>query len=73
MQIYNKNIYEQADKPWKQKILIIYNISSNHYVGLPVHSKKVKDAIHIASIDKYVVAKDLQEYSKKNIKRTSIC
>ena len=73
MQIYSKNIYELTENDTKQSILIIYNISGNHYVGLPIHNKKVKNSIHILSIDKYVVAKELREYSRKNIKRISIC
>ena len=73
MQIYSKNIYELTENDSKKSILIIYNISGNHYVGLPIHSKKIKNSIHIPSIDKYIVAKELREYNRKNIKRISIC
>ena len=73
LQIYSKNIYEITENNLKQSILIIYNISGNHYVGLPIHNNKVKNSIHIPSINKYVVAKELKEYSRKDIKRVSIC
>lgn len=34
-----KQIYETNEKNDKEWILIIYDISSNHYVGMPVYSK----------------------------------
>ena len=73
MQIYSKNIYELKQNNSNQNILIIYNISSNHYVGLPIYNKKIKNSIHIPSIDRYVVVEDLKEYNRKNIKRINIC
>ena len=73
LQIYSKNIYEITENNSKQSILIIYNISGNHYVGLPIHNNNIKNSIHIPSINKYMVTKELKEYSRKNIKRISIC
>ena len=73
LQIYSENIYEIIEKESKQNILIIYNISSNHYVGLPIHKDKTKKSIYIPSINRYVISEELREYSRKNIKRTSIC
>ena len=34
---------------------MLYDISKNHYVGLPVYGEKKKNSIFIKSIDKYVV------------------
>lgn len=73
MQIYSKNIYETTENNFKKSILIIYSISGNHYVGLPIHNTKTKNSIHIPSINKYVIANELTEYSRKNIKRINIC
>ena len=72
MQIYSKNIYELTENNSRQTILIIYNISSNHYVGLPIHNIKSKNSIHIPSINKYVLTNELREYSKKHIKRINL-
>ena len=35
-----KQIYETIENNTKEWILIIYDISANHYVGIPVYSKK---------------------------------
>ncbi|MCL2342091.1 MAG: type II toxin-antitoxin system PemK/MazF family toxin [Firmicutes bacterium] len=50
MQIYSKNIYEVVENKSEKNILIIYNISGNHYVGLPIHNNKIKNSIYIPSI-----------------------
>ena len=34
-----KQIYETKENNTKEWILIIYDISANHYVGIPVYSK----------------------------------
>lgn len=73
LQIYSKNIYETVENKIKQNIVIVYNISGNHYVGLPIHNNQTNDSIHISSINKYVIPSELTEYAKKNIKRISIC
>lgn len=38
MDIYSQNIYEVIQNGTKKHILIIYNISKNHYVGITVHT-----------------------------------
>ena len=53
-------------------ILIIYNISANHYVGLTIHSTESKELTYLKSINRFVDINDLQEYNKKNIKRIGI-
>lgn len=37
MNIYSQNIYEVIENNIKKHVLIIYNISENHYVGLTVY------------------------------------
>ena len=67
MDIYSQNIYEVIENGNKKHILIIYNISENHYVGLTVHSTKLDSLTYIKSIDRFIDINDLQEYSKRNI------
>lgn len=81
MDIYSKNIYEVVQNGNKKHILIIYNISENHYIGLTVHSLKSFNLTYIESINltyiesinRFIDINDLQEYSRKNIKRFSLC
>ena len=40
-----KQIYEYDLNNNKQWILILYNISQNHYVGIPVYNKKEENSI----------------------------
>ena len=42
-----KQIYEYDLNNNKQWILILYNISQNHYVGIPVDNKKEKNSIYL--------------------------
>lgn len=60
-----KQIYE-IDNKW---ILILYDISKNHYVGLPVYNEEQKNSIFIKSINKYVVLDEITDYNRTNIKR----
>ena len=73
MNIYSQNIYEIIENNIKKHILIIYNISENHYVGLTVHNMEADNLTYIKSINRFIDINDLQEYSKKNIKRISLC
>ena len=60
-----KQIYE-IDNKW---ILILYDISKNHYVGLPVYNEEQENSIFIKSINKYVVLDEITDYNRTNIKR----
>ena len=60
-----KQIYE-IDNKW---ILILYDISKNHYVGLPVYNEEQENSIFIKSINKYVVLHEISDYNRTNIKR----
>ena len=72
MDIYSQNIYEVVENGTKKHILIVYNISGNHYVGLTVHNTPANNCIYINFINRFIDIIDLQEYSKKNIKRISL-
>lgn len=72
MDIFSKNIYEVIQNGNKKHVLIIYNISGNHYVGITVHTVNSESLIYIKSIDRFLDINDLQEYNKRNIKRINI-
>lgn len=68
MKIFSQNIYEIIENNVKKHILIIYNMSPNHYVGLTVYNKNSNNYIYIDSINKFVDINDLQEYNRNDIK-----
>ena len=72
MNIYSQNIYEVVENDIKKHVLIIYNISENHYVGLTVYATNSINLTYIESINRFVDINDLQEYTKRNIKRISL-
>lgn len=63
-----KHIYEYNLNDNKQWILILYDISKNHYVGMPVHNYEKKSSIYLKSINKYVVLEEITDYNRSNIK-----
>lgn len=73
LNIYSQNIYEVIENNIKKHVLIIYNISENHYVGLTIHTTKSDNITYIESIKRFIDINDLQEYTKGNIKRLSLC
>lgn len=72
LDIYAQNIYEIIQNGIKKHILIIYNISANHYVGLTIHATESKELTYVKSINRFVDINNLQEYNKKNIKRVGV-
>ena len=72
MNIYAQNIYEVIQNGIKKHIIIIYNISANHYVGLTIHATESIELTYVKSINRFVDINDLQEYNKKNIKRVGV-
>lgn len=73
MDIYSQNIYEVIENNTRKHVLIIYNISENHYVGLTIHTTKCNNLTYIESINRFIDISNLQEYTKRNIKRISLC
>lgn len=69
MTINWKQIYEINLNENKQWILILYDISQNHYVGVPVYNEKKKDSIYLKSINKYIILAEINDYNRSNIKR----
>lgn len=72
MNIYSKNIYEIVEQGIKKHIVIIYNISENHYVGLNIYNNEYNNFLYLKSINKFVDINSLREYSRNNICRPSL-
>lgn len=72
MNIYSQNIYEVIENNIKKNIIIIYNISENHYVGLTVYMTKHNNLIYLESINRFIDINSLKEYSRNNIRRSSL-
>lgn len=51
MDIYSQNIYEVIENNIRKHVLIIYNISENHYVGLTVNTAESNNLTYIESIN----------------------
>ena len=64
-----KQVYEVDINGSKKWILILYNISKNHYVGLPVYSEEIENSIFIKSINKHAVLSEISDYNRTSIKR----
>lgn len=64
-----KRIYETYEKEKKEWILILYSISSNHYVGIPVYSKENEESIYLKSINKYAISKEIKDYNRSKMMR----
>lgn len=60
-----KQVYE-IDKNW---ILILYDISKNHYVGMPIYSKKQPNSMYLKSIKEYIILDEITDYSRAGIKK----
>lgn len=69
LSINYKQIYETKEKGTKEWVLIIYDISANHYVGLPVYADKREECIYCKSINKYVDVKRISDYNKSKMRR----
>lgn len=64
-----KQIYETNEKIDKEWVLIIYDISANHYVGMPVYSKEKEGCIYCNSINKYVDINKVADYNRSKMSR----
>jgi len=72
LKIYSQNIYEVVENNMKKHVLIIYNISENHYVGLTIHTINSNNLTYVKSINRFIDVNDIREYTKKNVKRISL-
>lgn len=64
-----KQIYEIKVNNNTQWILILYDVSKNHYVGVPVYNTITENSILIKSINKYLILDEINDFNRSNIKR----
>ena len=64
-----KQVYETSEKGGKEWVLIIYDISANHYVGLPVYSKEREGTVYCNSIKKYADINKIADYNRSKMNR----
>lgn len=64
-----KQIYETNEKTNKEWVLIIYDISANHYVGMPLYSKEKSGCIYCESINKYIDVNKISDYNRSKMNR----
>ena len=70
MLIINYNqVYETNENGHKEWILILYNISANHYVGMPVYTNSRANCIFCKSINKYVDINKISDYNRSKMIR----
>lgn len=69
LKINHKQVYETNEKGNKEWILVIYDISANHYVGVPIYSDKTDNTIYLKSIGKYVNISLIKDYNRSNMSR----
>ena len=63
-QVYETN--EFGDKEW---VLILYDISFNHYVGVPVYAIDGDNLVYLESIKRYVNVSKIRDYSRAKMIR----
>lgn len=60
--IYNNNVYS-----W---VLVLYNISANHYVGVPLNKEKIdNNDVYIKSINRYANISNTNDFSRNQVER----
>lgn len=64
-----KQVYETSESGEKEWILILYDISANHYVGVPVYSKECEGSIYLNSINKYAIPNKIKDYNRSKMNR----
>lgn len=69
MNIISKRIYEVEENKSKFWVLILFDISGYHYVGLKVRPDESKNSVFLESINKYIDLFGIREYTYSMIKR----
>ena len=64
-----KQVYEVSINEDIQWVLILYDISQNHYVGISIYNDNRKSSIYLKSINKYAALNEINDYNRTNIKR----
>ncbi len=67
LKINYKQIYETKEKGIIEWVLIIYDISANHYVGVPIYTEKRDNCVFCQSINKYVDVNSIGDYNRSKM------
>lgn len=67
--IYSKYIYEICLGETTKWILVLYIISQNHYVGVPVYCDEKIGSIYLKSINRYLLLSEIRDYSRSSIRK----
>ena len=67
LSINHKQIYETNENGVKEWVLIIYDISANHYVGMPVYTNEKDGCLYCKSINKYVDTAKISNYNRSKM------
>ena len=69
LKIVYKQIYETNEKGKSEWVLVIYDISANHYVGIPICKNNTKNSLYCKSIDKYINIQKISDYNRSKMIR----
>ena len=69
LNVLYKRVYETCEKNMNEWILIVYDISANHYVGIPVYQEEREGCIYCPSIKKYVNINRIDDYNRSKMNR----
>lgn len=69
LSVIYKQIYETDENGVKEWVLIIYDISANHYVGVPVYKTEKSGCLYCKSIDKYVDVTKVADYNRSKMSK----
>ncbi|MDD2496323.1 MAG: type II toxin-antitoxin system PemK/MazF family toxin [Tissierellia bacterium] len=67
MRVVFNNLYLATIEGTETKVLILYNLSANHYVGLIVTDIKEENSNYISCIDKYIDFSKIIDIARKEI------
>lgn len=59
-----KQIYESNEFGEKEWVLVLYDISFNHYVGVPICAKGSEGYVYLKSINRYADIERIRDYSR---------
>ena len=67
LKINYKQVYESNEFGSNDWIVIIYDISANHYVGVLIYSLEKEGYIYLKSINKYADVSNIKDYNRSKI------
>lgn len=69
MDVISKRVYEVSSKGVTYWMLILFNISGSHYVGMPVRRSKTDSTIFLKSIGRHIDMNNIHECRRSMIRK----